>query len=362
MMNDIEQLYRGLDMEYLLTGCGIVIIALGVNIRLMHQKLKNMQKQIKELIKENDIQKAVNEKNNEDVGFKTDKNLIITSANEALCRELGFKPEDLTGKSIFGTLLEDNEAIVGSVKSYTGKIIKNARIVNNELLIKDSENKTHLMACHQRPILNEILECEGISFVCKNISEAKELREKLQEIDSRDIVTGALNQEAFLTRLEQDFNRAKRYNQDFSLMVVDVRDLCDFINKGISFERGDKLLKTMADLCQDKVKDKGFVGRFEKTKIGMILNGFSREKAAALAKDVFTSSKPRIKKLGVDDYNAQMLIISYTERKGFNDTFDNMLERTRRHIKNAARRHEYGVTTSDNDRKTAEVPTKYEDS
>ena len=95
MMNDIEQLYRGLDMEYLLTGCGIVIIALGVNIRLMHQKLKNMQKQIKELIKENDIQKAVNEKNNEDIGFKTDKNLIITFANDALCQSLGFNKEEL---------------------------------------------------------------------------------------------------------------------------------------------------------------------------------------------------------------------------------------------------------------------------
>ena len=267
----------------------------------------------------------------------------------------------LLRKILIGFILASIVNLLFSFFFYTPKMYRISRD-NNELLIKDSENKTHLMACHQRPILNEILECEGISFVCKNISEAKELREKLQEIDSRDIVTGALNQEAFLTRLEQDFNRAKRYNQDFSLMVVDVRDLCDFINKGISFERGDKLLKTMADLCQDKVKDKGFVGRFEKTKIGMILNGFSREKAAALAKDVFTSSKPKIKKLGVDDYNAQMLIISYTERKGFNDTFDNMLERTKRHVKNAARRREYGVTTSDNDRKTAEVPTKYEDS
>lgn len=321
-----------------------------------------MQLQIKKLIKENDLQKAANENSNEDICFKTDKNLIITFANDALVRELGFKNEELNGKSIFGTLLEDNEAIISNVHAYTGKIIKKAQIVNNELLIKNATGQSQLMLCHQRPILNEILDCEGIAFICKNISETKELKEKLQELGRKDILTDTLNQEAFLQRLEQDFNRAKRYNEDFALLVVETHDLCDFINKGISFERGDTLLKTMADLCSVKLKGKGSLGRFEKTKLGLILNNFTRDKAAALAKDIYDSSKAKIKKLGVDDYNAQMLILSYTERKGFNDTFDNMLERTKRHIKNAARRHEYGVTTSDNDKKRTSAPSQYVES
>ena len=54
-----------------------------------------MQLQIKELIKENDTQKAVNENTNEDICFKTDKNLNITFVNDALLRELGFAKESL---------------------------------------------------------------------------------------------------------------------------------------------------------------------------------------------------------------------------------------------------------------------------
>lgn len=348
-------------MGYLFAVLLIFLIIMTVHILMMRKRLKVLSKQIKELIKENDTQKANTATADEDICFKTDKNLNITFANEALARELGFKKDTLIGKPLLGTLLEDNEAVSSNIKSYTSRIIKKSEIINNQLVIINADGKKELMLCHQRPILNEILECEGISFVCRNISETSELREKLDNLKNNDILTGTLNQEAFLQCLEQDFNRAKRYNKDFALLVVELRDLCDFINKGISFERGDKLLKNMADLCRSKVKNKCPAGRFEKTKIGLILTGYPREKAAVLAKEIFAEAKPLIRKLGVDEYNAQMLIISYTERKGFNDTFDNMLERTKRHIKNAARRHLYGVMTSDNDKKQVALPTKFEE-
>lgn len=348
-------------MGYLFAVSVIFIIIMAVLMLMTRKRLKVLNKQIKELIKENDVQKTAAKTADEDICFKTDKNLIITFANEALNRGLGFKKEALIGRPLIGTLLEDNEAVRSNIKSYTSRIIKKSEIVNNQLVIINSQGQKGLMLCHQRPILNEILECEGISFVCKNISEACELREKLDNLNNNDILTGILNQEAFLNHLEQDFNRAKRYNKDFALLVVELRDLCDFINKGISFERGDHLLKGIADLCRSKVKNKCPAGRFEKTKIGLILNNYTREKAGNLAKEIFSEAKTAIRKLGVDEYNAQMLIISYTERKGFNDTFDNMLERTKRHIKNAARRHQYGVMTSDNDKKQVPLPTKFQE-
>lgn len=347
-------------MGYLFGTAVIFLIIIGVYTLLMRTRLKVLSHRVKELIKENDLLKTVEKNHNEDICFKTDKNLIINFVNEALYSDLNFRKEDLIGKSIFGTLLDDSEASTSNIKAYTNRIIKKADIINNQLIIVNANGDKTLMQCHQRPILNEILECDGISFVCKNISEACEMREKLNNFKNRDILTNTLNQEAFLAKLERDFNHAKRYNKDFALLLVELRDLCDFINKGISFERGDNLLKNMADLCRAKIKSPCLAGRFEKTKIALILSGYSREKAAALAKEIFAEAKPVIRKLGVDEYNAQMLIVSYTERKGFNDTFDNMLERTKRHIKNAARRHVYGVMTSDNDKKKLELPTKFE--
>ena len=326
-----------------------------------YKKLKTIQQQLKELLQETSAQASDNSQTpTDDMNFKTDKDLIITFANDALCQNLGFNKEELIGKSVFGTLMEDSEAIKSNVLGYTNKILKKTKIVNNEILIRDAEGNTLIMQCHQRPILNEILQCTGISFICKNVSSAKEMQSKLLELSERDILTQALNQEAFLSCLEKDFNRAKRYNQDFALLVVEAKDLCRFINQGISFERGDKLLKAIYNLCAEKTENKCTIGRFEKTKFGLILNDYSREKTAALAQEIYEASKPIIKKLGVDTYNAQMLILSYTERKGFTDTEDNMLERTKRHIENALKKHQYGVTTSDNDKKIINLPFKYE--
>lgn len=349
----------GVLMGYLFSIAIVLIVVLCTYILMIKKRLKVLNRRIKELIKENDSQHPEN--SNSEICFKTDRNLNITYVNEALCHELGLDNNKIIGTSIFGSLLEDNNAVRSHIKGYINRIIKKADIINNQLVLINHNGEKKLVQCHQRPILNEILECEGISFVCRNISETQELQEKLENLKELDLLTGILNQEAFFTRLEQDFNLAKRYNRDFSLLVVELHDLCDFINKGISFERGDNLLKDIANLCQNLIGDQCFAGRFEKTKIGLILNGYTRGKAGKLANSVYAQAKPLIRTLGVDEYNAQMLILSYTERKGFNDTFDNMLERTRRHIKNAMRRHQYGVTTSDNDKKKTHLPDKFQE-
>ena len=343
-----------------LISLAIISLILIVLCFVLYKKLFALQLQLKELLSEKTSQSDEKAQTlTDDMSFKTDKDLIITFANDALCQNLGFKKEELIGKSVFGTLMEDSESIKSNVLGYTNKILKKTKIVNNEILLRNSEGQVLVMQCHQRPILNEILECTGISFICKNVSSAKEMQSKLLELSERDIITNALKQEAFFSCLEKDFNRAKRYNQDFALLVIETKDLCRFINQGISFERGDKLLKSIYNLCAEKTENKCTIGRFEKTKFGLILNDYSREKASTLAQEIYEDSKPIIKKLGVDTYNAQMLILSYTERKGFTDTEDNMLERTNRHIKNALRKHQYGVTTSDNDKKISDSPSKY---
>ncbi len=347
-------------MIYALICTSICLIGSLIAVGILFYKNKTLQHQLKELLQENEAkQNPAKDKKSDDIVFKTDKDLVLTYVSESLCKQLGYKEKELIGKSIFGTIMEDTDAIQSHVHGYTGKILKKSRIVNNNIVLRDAEKQNLLMQCHQRPILNEILECTGISFICKNISQTQELQNKLDEIKDKDVLTGALNQESFLSFLEKDFQRAKRYNQNFALLVLETKDLCKFINQGISFERGDKLLKEMYKLCMDKTQNKAFVGRFEKTKFGIILNDYTREKAAALAQEIYEASKPIIKKLGVDDYNAQMLILSHTECKGFTDTYDNMIERINRHIKNALRRHQYGVMTSDNDKKWLNLPRFY---
>ena len=73
------------------------------------------------------------------------------------------------------------------------------------------------------------------------------MQEKLKIYQNRDILLTAdiLNEAGFLERLEHDAKLAKRYNTDFSLVVVELCDIYDFINKGNDFETGDRMLKNV---------------------------------------------------------------------------------------------------------------------
>ena len=181
-------------------------------------------------------------------------------------------------------------------------------------------------------------------------TETKIWKQKLNTYASHDfLIADILNEEALTKRLEHDFNRAKRYNQPFSLLVIELKDIYDFANKGISFETGDTILKNAAEYCVKTFKNEDtYVGRFDKTKIGVVFSRGERSDAAKAAEKLYKAVIEQIRKLNIDQYNAEMIAVSYTDRKNFNDTADNMLGRVRRHIGNALRSHKYGIKSSDN--------------
>ena len=108
------------------------------------------------------------------------------------------------------------------------------------------------------------------------------------------------------------------------------------------------VLKNAAEYCVTTFKNPDtHIGRFDKTKIGIIFSRGNREEAAKGAEKLYKSVIEQIRRLNIDQYNAEMIAVSYTDRKNFNDTADNMLGRVRRHIGNALRSHRYGIRSSD---------------
>ena len=78
-------------------------------------------------------------------------------------------------------------------------------------------------------------------------------------------------------------------------------------------------------------------------------NAFA-EQALQKAIYLFGSIVPAIKNLRIDEANAQMIVITYSNRKGFADSFDAMLARLNRHISMALKQKIYGIVSSDSRR------------
>jgi len=324
-----------------------VIAALSAYTLVLRNKIKQIRRNLKELIKENDGQQTSAPKTSGDIYFKINKNFEITFISESGADSLGHSAASLFGKPVFGTLLEDKKAYRDMLASALNKVCRHHSTINTQIVLIRGNGQKQLMLCRERPLLNEILDCEGISFLCKDISEAKALKEKLSDFEHRDIFTNGLNEQALMERFEHDFKLAQRYNKEFSCVVVELRDVYDFISRGIDFETADKLLKVASDVCFANLTPNANIGRVEKTKIVMILNNTDREKAQAITQKIWDEMLPQIQKLGIDEYNAEMIVITFSNRKNYNDTFDGMWARLRRHIKTALKAKEYGIVASD---------------
>lgn len=328
----------------------VLCVVLALYIVYLQLAWRKTKRNLKELIIENDKHTTTrNEADGGDMYFKTDLDFIITYVNEATLKKTGFKSEELIGKPLPGTLVENNESRIDKLKENLNQLIKNQATLNVENLMCKKDGSFFNVRCRKRPILNEVLKCVGISYLCEDITETKIWKQKLSTYASHDfLIADILNEEALTKRLEHDFNRAKRYNQPFSLLVIELKDIYDFANKGISFETGDTILKNAAEYCVKTFKNEDtYVGRFDKTKIGVVFSRGERLEAAQAAEKLYKAVIEQIRNLNIDQYNAEMIAVSYTDRKNFNDTADNMLGRVRRHIGNALRSHKYGIKSSD---------------
>lgn len=328
---------------------GCLTAALSLTAFLLFCRLKQTKISLQNLLRENESREtdAFKQADTSDVYFKADRDFHITFINDGGANALGSSAQDLTGKHLMGTLLENNDASLEFLLESFNKAAKKQTTFNTQILLKHQNGKTIPMLARIRPILNEVLKCDGLSFLCKDVSQADSLQNKLTDFQSIDPFTNILNEQTFLDRFSHDFNLANRYNKELSAVVIELKDIYGFIAKGIDFETADKMLKNISGICLENLSMHEYAGRVDKTKIVLALKDASRDKAQQLSFSLLEKAVQSIKSLRIDEANAQMVVVSYSNRKGFSDSFDAMAARLQRHINMALRNKEYGVISSD---------------
>ena len=108
------------------------------------------------------------------------------------------------------------------------------------------------------------------------------IHQQMQELASRDGLTGLLNRRVFEEALAREFNASRRYHAPASLLLVDV-DYFKRVNDLFGHAAGDDVLKAMATLMQQAVRDTDSVGRCGGEEFGIVLPHTSLVSAAVLA-------------------------------------------------------------------------------
>lgn len=92
------------------------------------------------------------------------------------------------------------------------------------------------------------------------VDEAMKGRAQLEDAVIHDPVTGLYNQRYLTQRLDEEFRRARRYNEPLSIMAVDL-DQFEKVNGRFGRGIGDRLLETVAKALQSACREVDIVTR-----------------------------------------------------------------------------------------------------
>ncbi len=114
---------------------------------------------------------------------------------------------------------------------------------------------------------------------------ARRRSREFEQLAQRDPLTGLWNRRYLSDRLPRLVRIARRTGRPLSVAVADL-DHFKRINDELSHEMGDRVLVATAQLMRHVVEPTGFVVRFGGEEFLLVLPGYDRDAAAAVAEDV----------------------------------------------------------------------------
>lgn len=133
------------------------------------------------------------------------------------------------------------------------------------------QSEIHNIDIEWRSVRISPLKEEGLILVVeRDISEQKKIERQVEGLITVDLRTGLLKADTFLSLMEKEWRRARRYDHPLSLIVLDI-DRFGEINEQYGEAIGDLVLQVVARECQYSVRDVDFVGRLESDLFALLL-------------------------------------------------------------------------------------------
>lgn len=100
----------------------------------------------------------------------------------------------------------------------------------------------------------------AVSIISKNITEFKNMQDKLRMLAMTDDLTGLYNRRGFFSLAEHQLRIADRMKKGLFLFYADIDNLKD-INDKFGHNEGDQLIKKTADILKDSFRNSDIIAR-----------------------------------------------------------------------------------------------------
>jgi|GEM_PF-2366553 diguanylate cyclase (GGDEF)-like protein/PAS domain S-box-containing protein len=193
-----------------------------------------------------------------------DQDDLIVYLNSKAEKMLGWSLEAARGKKcreIFRILIEKSDEHNLEIISNEITDIEEIKISLSELLTEKGEinNQEAVLTSKNNekfPIefsAASVEENQGKVIIFRDISQRKNMEQRLKKYASTDLLTEVLNRRAGLDYLQEEMERAEENIDSLSVIFIDVNDL-KLVNDNFGHQEGDELLQQVSDILQHSLR------------------------------------------------------------------------------------------------------------
>jgi diguanylate cyclase (GGDEF)-like protein/PAS domain S-box-containing protein len=211
--------------------------------------------------------------------FTVDEEANVLAVNKFGAAELGYKPDDIIGRSFFSFTNEDQRFIVvGHLK----RCLNNPDDIHRWEMQTSKKNGTRLWVRVLARVAAEQNNNNTILIVCEDITEARMLSDKLVHQATHDSLTGLINRHEFETRLHRVLNSAQVDHTEHVLCYLDL-DQFKIINDTCGHMAGDGLLRQLSEIMRGHIRNRDSLARLGGDEFGVLIEHCSLNKAEHIA-------------------------------------------------------------------------------
>lgn len=225
---------------------------------------------------------------------RLDPDWTMLFVSQGCTRLTGYRPEDLVDNRLvsYASLInpEDNERMAADVQA----AVASGQSFSLEYGLTRRDGSRIWVWERGRGVEEEngTVVLEGIVL---DISDRKALESELEELATRDPLTGLHNRRELSRVMEEELERARRYQRPMALLWIDFDHFKD-INDTYGHAAGDSVLRSVSRLLERSVRSVDSIGRFGGEEFVIVLPEMdleeARETAERLRNRVSESAQP----------------------------------------------------------------------
>lgn len=221
---------------------------------------------------------------------------VITTDNEGKVDYLNRAAEAMTGvdrdaalgqpiAELFTLIDEADRRQLGDPVERCLAMRRRVNMGRRALLVGSTAEHEYSVELTASPIRGPGNSISGTVVVIHDVSEIRGLTRQMSYQATHDPLTGLINRREFERRVQEALDAAHADESTHMLFYMDL-DRFKAVNDSCGHLAGDNLLREIAALIKDQVRDSDFVGRLGGDEFGTLLVGCPIDKARQIATDI----------------------------------------------------------------------------